>query len=66
MIAYIDGEFRGLAADKTDLADAGAKNMDKFVEVDTGKTYYYDEENTEWVEFGGSSSDTLASAAQGD
>ena len=62
MLAFIDGEFRGMAADQSDLATAGVRNMDKFVEVDTGKIYYYNEEDSEWVEF--PQQDTLASASQ--
>ncbi len=70
MISYIDGSYRGTSADKTAMTDTNIPNMASFIEVDTGKLYFYDAENSQWVEFApsGSSSDgdTLASAAQGE
>ncbi len=49
MIAYIDGEYRGLADDLTKMDTSTVPNMAKFVEADTGKVYYFDSENSEWV-----------------
>ena len=69
MISYIDGSYRGTAADKTAMTDTNIPNMASFIEVDTGKLYFYDAENSQWVEFTAASSsdgDTLASAAQGE
>ena len=70
MISYIDGSYRGTAADKTAMTDTNIPNMAAFIEVDTGKLYFYDADNTQWVEFtaSGSSSggDTLASASEVD
>lgn len=68
MIAYIDGSYRGTAADKSAMTDTNIPNMASFIEVDTGKLYFYDAENTQWVEFAPSVSssdgDTLASASE--
>lgn len=49
-------EFRGLSTDtKPDETKDGVGNGAAFIEMDTGKLYFYDAENTQWVEFGGSS-----------
>lgn len=61
MISYIDGSYRGTSADKTAMTDTNIPNMASFIEVDTGKLYFYDAENSQWVEFGGSS-DSAADA----
>lgn len=70
MVAYIDGAYRGSSTDRAAMSGDVIRNQEAFIETDTGKLYFYDAENTQWVEFtsGGSSSggDTLASAAQGE
>lgn len=47
-------ELRGLSSDKTSLSDKIDKyNIDNgsiFIEIDTGKIYMYDLENTTWSE----------------
>lgn len=44
-------EFRGLTADEKPSSINGAtiENGSSFLEMDTGKVYYYDLENTQWV-----------------
>ena len=41
----------------TDEKPEGLMNGSLIMEMDTGKFYVYDEDGTEWIEFGGSSSD---------
>ena len=41
-------EYNGLSTD--DKATIKAYNADKFYEIDTGKTYRYNESSTEWIE----------------
>lgn len=68
MIAYIDGAYRGSSTDRAAMTGDAIRNQEAFIETDTGKLYFYDAENSQWVEFApsGSSSggDTLASAAE--
>ena len=49
----ITAEIRGLSTDakptKIDNGDVGNGTM--FIEMDTGKVYFYDEENKQWREF---------------
>lgn len=51
----ITAEFRGLSTEnkpqKVGANDVG--NGSIFIEMDTSKIYFYDEENTRWLEFGG-------------
>lgn len=44
-------EFRGLEGDDkpTSISGATIENGSSFLEMDTGKVYYYDLENTTWV-----------------
>lgn len=42
-------EYRGLSTD-TKPTDTG--NGSQFIEMDTGKIFFFDEENNEWLEFG--------------
>ena len=44
-------EFRGLEGDDkpTSISGATIENGSSFLEMDTGKIYYYDLENTTWV-----------------
>ena len=44
-------EFRGLEGDDkpTSISGATIENGSSFLEMDTGKVYYYDLENSEWV-----------------
>lgn len=44
-------EFRGLSDDTkpTSISGATIENGSSFLEMDTGKIYYYDLENTQWV-----------------
>ena len=42
--------FAGLS---TDEKPTGAYNGSCFIEMDTGKVYFYDAESGEWIEFGG-------------
>lgn len=53
-------EYRGLSTDnpKPTKALNGCKNGDCFIEMDTGKIYFFDAENEEWIEFGGSGSNS--------
>lgn len=47
-------ELVGLAADTkptSTFKDCKISNGSKFLEMDTKKTYLFDEENTEWKEF---------------
>lgn len=39
-------KFRGLS---TDTKPSGIANGSEFLAMDTGVTYYYDEDGTEWV-----------------
>ena len=45
-------ELRGLSTDTkpTEINGRKVDNGSKFIEIDTGKTIYYDLENTEWSE----------------
>ena len=44
-------EFRGLEGDDkpTSIGGATIENGSSYLEMDTGKVYYYDLENTTWV-----------------
>ena len=68
MVAYIDGAYRGSSTDRAAMTSDVIRNQEAFIETDTGKLYFYDAENSQWVEFVASGSasggDTLASAAQ--
>lgn len=66
MISYIDGEYRGLAADLLTMDTTNVQNMERFVVADEGRTCYWDGENQTWVDYvvPASDGDTLASAAQ--
>lgn len=44
--------FAGLHDDEK---PTGVYNGSCFIEMDTGKVYFYDAENSQWIEFGGSS-----------
>ena len=49
---YISAELRGLSTD-TKPEEIGGKKVDNgsiFLEIDTGKLYLYDLENTQWKE----------------
>lgn len=45
-------ELRGLAADTkpTEIQGRNIDNGSTFIEMDTGKTHYYDLENEQWVD----------------
>ena len=60
MLAYIDGAYRGSSTDRAAMSGDAIRNQEAFIETDTGKLYFYDAENTQWVEFGGSSDATPA------
>lgn len=65
MVAYIDGAYRGSSTDRAAMTSDVIRNQEAFIETDTGKLYFYDAENTQWVEFAPSSDgDTLASASE--
>lgn len=55
MVAYIDGAYRGSSTDRAAMSGDVIRNQEAFIETDTGKLYFYDAENSEWVEYGGSS-----------
>ena len=55
MLAYIDGAYRGSSTDRAAMTSDVIRNQEAFIETDTGKLYFYDADNEEWVEFGGSS-----------
>lgn len=42
-------DIRGLSTDTKPTT--GVSNMSSFIEADTGKIYFYDANNKEWVEF---------------
>ena len=48
-------ELRGLSTDTkpNKIGDNNIGNGSIFIEIDTGKIYFYDGENTQWLEFGG-------------
>ena len=49
MVTYAhSNEFRGLS---TDTKPTNAKNGAIFVEMDTGKTWIYDEQNARWLNY---------------
>lgn len=43
-------EWAGLSTDDKDSIAQSLYNKDEFYEIDTGKTYCYDAENSTWVE----------------
>ena len=50
---YVIGEIRGLSTDEKpigELDDKVISNGCTFIEIDTGKIYFYDLENEEWKE----------------
>lgn len=51
MIAYIDGTYRGTSSDKASMPTDNIRNMDVFIEIDTGKIYFYNKDADAWVEF---------------
>lgn len=51
MISYIDGEYRGLAADLLTMDTTNVQNMERFVVADEGKVCYWDAESKEWVDY---------------
>ena len=53
-IANLVTEYRGLSSDSKPT-DAG--NGSAFIEMDTGKLYFFNEDSNEWVEFQSGSSD---------
>lgn len=56
---YYIGEIRGLSTDEKPTETVSGKTISNgcvFIELDTSKIYFYDAENKEWLEFGGSSS----------
>lgn len=55
---YILVELRGLSTDEKPIMydeeiDSYIDNGSIFIEMDTGKIYFYDLDNEEWLEFGG-------------
>ena len=49
MVTFVSpNEFRGLS---TDSKPRNAKNGQLFVEMDTGKTWIYDEQNNRWLSY---------------
>lgn len=51
MISYIDGEYRGLAADLETMDTNNVQNMERFVVADEGKVCYWDAESKTWVDY---------------
>ena len=53
---YITAELRGLSTDTkpTTIGDKTIDNGSVFIEMDTGKIYFYNLDSQTWVEFGGS------------
>ncbi len=49
---YVTGEFRGLSTDSkpTKVGEKYVDNGAVFIEINTGKIYFYDLENTQWRE----------------
>lgn len=45
-------EIRGLSTDEkpTEMYDKKIENGSTFIEIDTGKIYFYDLENQQWME----------------
>ena len=56
MISQDGNTYYGLDADKGDVVGV-AVNGRAFVAMDTSKLYFFDGENGEWKEWGGSSDD---------
>lgn len=52
-IAAASATYFGLAED--DQPTDGVGNGSCFIEMDTGKIYFFDEENATWIEWGASS-----------
>ena len=50
---YFIGEIRGLSTDTKPekIGDINVGNGCQFIEMDTGKIYFYDLENKQWREF---------------
>lgn len=50
---YISVDLRGLSTDEKPTEVSGKKvdNGSMFIEMDTGKVYFYDLENEQWKEF---------------
>ena len=48
----ISAELRGLSTDEkpTEIDDKKINNGSTFIEIDTGKIFFYDAENEEWKE----------------
>lgn len=49
---YVTGELRGLSTDEkpSEINNQKIGNGSVFVEIDTGKIYFYDLENEQWKE----------------
>ena len=43
--------YYGLSTDEKPIA--GVKNGSAFIEMDTSKVYFFDEQNSQWHEWGG-------------
>lgn len=56
MISQYGNTYYGLDSDKDDVVGV-AVNGRAFVAMDTSKLYFFDGENAEWKEWGGSSDD---------
>lgn len=48
MVTYVQNEFRGLS---TDTKPTNAINGQTFLEIDTGKMWIYDAENSQWIDY---------------
>lgn len=48
-VSNLTDEYNGLSTD-TKPTD-GVRNGSVFIEIDSGKIYFYDEENSEWHEY---------------
>ena len=51
--AYVTSTYFGLSTDNKPADGVG--NGSAFIEMDTGKLYFFDLDNTSWLEWGGSS-----------
>ena len=68
-LQLIDGKwvrattFYGLSTDTKPTVDSGAGNGSAFIEMDTSKVYFFDAENSEWLEWGAETNATSNAAS---
>lgn len=53
MVSFTNNVGYGVCLSNDEKPASGVKNGDVLLEMDTGKTYMFDEENTRWIEWAG-------------